>query len=137
VSARGRTPRDDRRRTHGQNFLADPSVVQRFLARAELHPDDFVVEFGARTGALTVPLARSGARVLAVERDPVWVRRLRARLDAEGLSNRVRVVHGDLRHVPLPDRPYRVVSSPPFGFTTALMARLFDDPRTGRSAPTC
>jgi 23S rRNA (adenine-N6)-dimethyltransferase len=52
-------------------------------------------------------------------------------LDAAGLSNRVWVVHGDLRHVPLPDRPYRVVSSPPFGLTTALMARLLDDPRAG------
>lgn len=90
MAARRRTARDQRRRTHGQNFLADPRVATAFLRRAELRPDDLVVEFGAGTGALTVPLAEHGVTVWAVEADPVWARRLRRRLVAEGLSDRVR-----------------------------------------------
>jgi 23S rRNA (adenine-N6)-dimethyltransferase len=63
--------------------------------------------------------------------DPVWARQLRARLEAEGLASRVQIVRGDLRRVPLPAERYRVVSSPPFALTTALLARLLDDPVTG------
>lgn len=131
MGGRKRTPRDERRRTHGQNFLARQSVVREFLARAELVAGDHVVEFGAGTGALTLPLARAGARVTAVERDPVWAEQLRRRLRQEGLQGRVEVVRADLRQLRLPDPPYRVAGSPPFGLTTHLLRKLLDDPGRG------
>lgn len=128
MSARGRrTPRDQRRRTHSQNFLVDLDVVRRFLSSAELRPDEFIVEVGAGTGALTLALAQAGARVIAIERDPVWARRLVRSLRAAGLATRVRVIEADFRRVRLPGQPYRVVSSPPFSLTTALLSWLLDD----------
>lgn len=130
MPGRPRSARDQRRRTYGQNFLADPAVVQRLLARADVRPDDLVVEFGAGRGALTLPLAGTGARVVAVERDPAWARDLRQRLRARGLTDRVRVVEGDLRDVRLPAGPFRVVANPPFALTTALLERLLADPDT-------
>jgi len=67
---------DVRRRTHAQNFLVDPSVVARILRHARVQPGELIVEIGAGTGALTLPLLRAGAKVLAVESDPVWARQL-------------------------------------------------------------
>lgn len=131
MAAGKRTSRDERRRSLGQNFLARPSVVTRFLASAELGPDDHVVEIGAGSGALTLALARSGVRVTAVERDPVWAADLRRRVQGAGLSGRVRVIRADLRSWALPEPPYRVVSSVPFGLTTALLRRLLDEPDRG------
>jgi 23S rRNA (adenine-N6)-dimethyltransferase len=59
--------------------------------------------------------------VLAVERDEVFVRTLRRRFaDRPG----VRVVHADLRRVPLPRRGFAVVSSIPFAVSTPLLRRL-------------
>lgn len=130
-AGRRRTVRDERRRSYGQNFLVDKTAIDRLIATADVRSDEFVVEIGAGTGALTVPLARAGARVLAVERDPVWVRRLRSKLEADDLADRVTVVRGDLRSLHFPDDPYRVISSPPFGQTTALLARLLDRPAEG------
>lgn len=126
-----RTARDHRRRSHGQNFLVDRRVVDRFLAHAELSPADLVVEFGAGTGALTVALARHAGRVIAVERDGAWIGELRRRLAAEGLDDRVKIVRCDLRDFHAPRSPYRVVSNPPFGLTTALLGKLLDDPERG------
>lgn len=131
MGGRKRTPRDERRRTHGQNFLARASVVREFLARAEIAEADHVVEFGAGTGALTVPLARTGARVTAVERDPVWAQRLRRHLRQEGVEHQVKVVQADLRRFRLPDPPYRVACNPPFGLTTHLLRTLLDAPESG------
>jgi len=126
VGRRRRTSRDQRRRTHQQNFLIDRAVIERLVA--DVAPGDLVVDVGAGTGTLTLPAAAAGADVLAIERDPVWCERLRQRVRAAGLSRRVRVAHGDLRTVTLPMGPWRVIASPPFGLTTTLLHRLLDDP---------
>jgi 23S rRNA (adenine-N6)-dimethyltransferase len=124
---------DRRRRTLGQNLLADPSVIERLLARLDLTGDELVVEFGPGRGALTLPLARHGVRVLAVERDRRFVAALQQQLEREGLAHRVQLRRGDLREVPLPRGDYRVVANPPFGLTTTLLTRLLDDPERGPS----
>jgi 23S rRNA (adenine-N6)-dimethyltransferase len=132
VSARQRrSARDRRRRTHGQNLLVDERVVDRLLGRLELCPDDLVVDVGAGRGALTIPLARAGVDVLAIERDPHLTRDLQAAVERAEVADRVRIRRADLREVRWPSRPYRVVANPPFGLTTALLARLLDEPSVG------
>lgn len=131
MSARRRTERDRPRRSHGQNFLADPAVVRKVLRAVEVADGDLVVDVGAGGGALTVPLALAGAHVLAVEVDATWVERLRDRVRQAGVGDRVRVVQADLRRVPWPREPFRVVANPPFNLTTALLHRLLDDPAAG------
>lgn len=124
-----RSSRDERRRSNQQYFLTDHGVVRRLVADVE--PGDLVVDLGAGSGVLTLAAAAAGARVLAVERDPVWVERLRARVRAAGADADVRVVRGDLRDVVLPVGRWRVVANPPFRATSALLRRLLDAPERG------
>lgn len=132
MSGQGRrSERDVRRRSLGQNFLADRSLISRFVAGLDLATGGLVVDVGAGAGALTVPLAMAGVEVWAVERDDAWVERLRAAIGRAGVVDSVRVIRGDLRTVRLPRSPYRVVANPPFGLTTALLGRLLDDPDRG------
>lgn len=53
----------------GQHFLVDHNVLDFICRVAELSARDVVLEVGAGTGLLTEHLARSGARVVAVEID--------------------------------------------------------------------
>ncbi|GIF70551.1 16S rRNA (adenine(1518)-N(6)/adenine(1519)-N(6))-dimethyltransferase RsmA [Asanoa siamensis] len=55
----------------GQNFVHDPNTVRRIVAAADLGPDETVVEVGPGLGSLTLGLLAAGARVHAVEIDPV------------------------------------------------------------------
>jgi len=126
VPAPRRTPRDERRRRLGQNFLR-PELAERFVEEAGVRAGDFVVEIGAGTGAITAALARRGAEVLAVEVDPVWADRLRHDF-GRAHATRVNVVPADFSAVALPRRPFRVVACLPFGQTTAILARLLGDP---------
>lgn len=57
------------KRRLGQHFLKSDAIVARIVALADLHPTDTVVEIGPGRGRLTLPLAETGARVLAVEFD--------------------------------------------------------------------
>jgi len=109
----------------GQHFLGDAAVAAAVVENAGVAGADLVVEFGAGHGRLTEQLASRAGRVIAIEIDT----RLAARLDARfrELPN-VTVVHGDALAVPLPRRPFKVVSNPPFHITSALLHRMLDDP---------
>ena len=89
------------------------------------------MDLGAGPGTLTGPLAETGARVLAVEREPAFVARLHTRFADHP---NVRVVEGDLRSVPLPRRPFQVVASIPFALSTTLFRRLLQPARTAVSS---
>jgi 23S rRNA (adenine-N6)-dimethyltransferase len=76
---------------------------------------------------VTAELARRAARVRAIEIDPRWAAKLRARMQAHA---NVEVIEGDALAVPLPAEPFRVIANIPFGATTDLLHRLLDDPST-------
>jgi 23S rRNA (adenine-N6)-dimethyltransferase len=131
VSGRIPTERDSRRRVLGQNFLVDRHVIGRFIRSLDLRAGELVVELGAGTGALTLPLLDAGVEVWAVEEDPVWSKRLSESIVTSGAHARARVVRTDLRRLRLPRTPFRVVANPPFGLTTQILAKLLDAPDQG------
>jgi 16S rRNA (adenine1518-N6/adenine1519-N6)-dimethyltransferase len=53
----------------GQHFLIHQATAGKIAAAIHPEPGDVVVEIGAGLGALTLPLSKSGARVIAVEID--------------------------------------------------------------------
>lgn len=117
----------DRSRRLGQHFLGSQQLATRLVADAGVTRVDRVVDFGAGTGVLTAALAREAASVLAIELDAALAHRLARRFAA---TPNVVVLHADVRDVPLPSTPYRVVANPPFARTAAILRRLLD-PRGG------
>jgi 23S rRNA (adenine-N6)-dimethyltransferase len=98
----------------------DSRWAQRVVDAAGIKPGELVLDVGAGLGALTAPLVRAGAQVVAFELHPARADRLRRRFaDAP-----VTVVRADATDLRLPNRPFRVVSSPPYNISTALLKRL-------------
>ncbi len=71
----------------GQNFLADPKTARRILGRANLLPEDVVLEIGAGLGALTLPASRAVKRLYAVEKDGQVAGLLADKLQANAVYN--------------------------------------------------
>ena len=65
-------------RSLGQNFLANPDILQKIADAAKLTPQDAVLEVGPGTGNLTRCLLSSGASVTAVEKDRRLIKQLSA-----------------------------------------------------------
>src|SRR5262245_60022690 len=86
-------PRIPARRRWGQNFLASGDTAERIVAAARVSPGDTVLEVGPGDGALTRPLARQAAALVAVEIDPMRARALEVEFAGE---RRVRVLEGDV-----------------------------------------
>ncbi|WP_129662481.1 rRNA adenine N(6)-methyltransferase family protein [Phytoactinopolyspora endophytica] len=115
----------------GIHILRDHAVVRRLIRSASPGTEDLVLEFGAGTGVLTSAIADTGARVIAIERNPSFVRRLERRFE---LSDNVRIVQVDAREAPLPRRQYAVVANIPYAISTSLLRRLLTPAETSLEA---
>lgn len=119
MSGYGRAAEQGSRRDWGWHPLTD-AWARRLVAEAHVRPGELVLDVGAGDGALTRHLVAAGARVVALELHPGRAAALRDRfVDAP-----VTVVQADARDLLLPRRPFRVVSSPPYAVTSALVRRL-------------
>ena len=106
-----------------QNAIADPSLAAKLVSLSQLGPRDVVYDLGAGSGVLTAALARRISRVIAIERDPALVRRLRRRF--HDVPNVV-VREGDILACRLPRSDYVIVANPPFDITADLVRKLVD-----------
>ena len=84
-------------------MFAQGNRAERRRAGELVRPGETVVDLFAGIGYFAIPAARAGAgRVIAVEKNPVAVRYLRENVPRNGVGDRVEVVEGDNRTVPLP-----------------------------------
>lgn len=93
----------------------------RLVAEADVGPGDVVLDVGAGTGAVSMPLLAAGCRVVAVETHPGRLATLHRLAERE---RRLTVVRADAADLRLPRRGFHVVSNPPFSITSALLRRL-------------
>jgi 16S rRNA (adenine1518-N6/adenine1519-N6)-dimethyltransferase len=108
----------------GQNFLFDPSILNRMIQAARLSPEDTVVEIGPGHGRLTALLAARVKRVIAIELDPSLYERLRGTLSA---YDNIEVVHSDALKYPYDTLDaFKVVANIPYYITTPIIFRLFE-----------
>jgi 23S rRNA (adenine-N6)-dimethyltransferase len=107
------------RRAWGWHPLTDEWAA-RVVADAAVRPGELVLDIGAGRGTLTAQLVERGARVIAVELHPARAQHLRRRFAGRPVA----VVQADAVSLRLPQRPFRVVASPPYAITSALLRLL-------------
>ena len=112
-------------KARGQNFVVDPNTVRRIVAKAQLLPDDIVVEVGPGLGSLTLGLLPEVQQVIAVEVDPVLGEGLAQTVAhyAPGLADRLEVVIADaldVRQLPGAD-PTALVSNLPYNVAVPVL----------------
>ena len=106
----------------GQNFLADPNLLEAIVRDAELAPEDVVLEVGAGEGVLTGRLAAAAAHVHAVEID----RGLATQLAEIEARPEVTLHWGDVLRIDLTalrPAPTSVVANLPYSVATPVIVR--------------
>jgi 16S rRNA (adenine1518-N6/adenine1519-N6)-dimethyltransferase len=107
----------------GQNFLADPNLLDAIVRDAGLEGEEVVLEVGGGEGALTRPLAEAARHVHVVELDG----RLREPLEAVVAERpNVELHFGDAMSIDLAafdPPPVAMVSNLPYSVATPLLIR--------------
>ena len=111
----------------GQNFLQDPSALEKIVEAAEIKTEDSVLEIGPGLGGLTRYLAVSASSVTAIELD-----RNLAPLLTEVLApySNIRIFYGDiLKFSPadlVDNDDYLVIANIPYYITSAVFRHLLE-----------
>jgi 16S rRNA (adenine1518-N6/adenine1519-N6)-dimethyltransferase len=109
----------------GQNFLADPNLLQAIVRDAELAPGDVVLEVGAGEGVLSERLAAAAAHLHTVEID----RGLEQALAPVAALPNVDLHWGDamkLDLAALEPAPTAMVANLPYSVATPLLLRTIE-----------
>ncbi|KAF3442151.1 hypothetical protein FNV43_RR16067 [Rhamnella rubrinervis] len=89
-------------KSKGQHILKNPLLVDSIVQKSGIKSSDVILEIGPGTGNLTKKLLEAGKMVIAVEVDPRMVLELQRRFQGTPLSNRLKVIQGDVLKTDLP-----------------------------------
>ncbi|MSO45810.1 MAG: class I SAM-dependent methyltransferase [Acidobacteria bacterium] len=79
-----------------------------------------VLELGCGTGRVAIPLGRAGVRLTGIDRSEPMLARARRRVSRARLHGHVRLVRGDIRHLPFPASAFAGVLAP-YGVLQSLL----------------
>ena len=123
-------------KSRGQNFLIDPNTVRRVVKLAELSTADgggaafgeHVLEIGPGLGSLTLGLIDAGARVTAVEVDPVLARALPRTVGqrTEAGEDQLKVLIGDALTSTVPGEPEVLAANLPYNLAVPILLTLLE-----------
>jgi 16S rRNA (adenine1518-N6/adenine1519-N6)-dimethyltransferase len=113
-------------RSKGQCFLRDERYVERIVEAISPAPGETLIEIGAGLGQLTLPLARAGARVVAIESDRRLAEKLRRSIPPEVEILETDALRIDFRELARAHGPskLRVVGNLPYSVAAPILLRL-------------
>jgi len=92
----------------------------RFWVDLAARQEGRVLELGCGTGRLSVPLLKSGAALVGIDRSAPMLARASRKAARAGLRRRARFVRGDIRDLPFKRRPGFGLVMAPYGMLQSL-----------------
>jgi len=113
----------------GQVFLKDKKIAQKIIQAAKIKPKDQILEIGPGKGVLTESLLKTGAEIIAVEKDPKLVKFLKNIFKNKPNLN---IIRGDIRDFfqntkyTILKPGYKTIGNIPYYLTSHLLRLLLE-----------
>ena len=112
----------------GQHFLHAPNVVGAMIHAARIKPDDVVLEIGPGKGVLTRGLLKTGAKVIAIEKDERAIEYMKENFATEISSLQLQLVQGDTLEIEpqnfgLEKEKYIIAANIPYYITGEILRK--------------
>ncbi|AFM00047.1 dimethyladenosine transferase (rRNA methylation) [Desulfitobacterium dehalogenans ATCC 51507] len=110
----------------GQHLIHNKKLINEIVDQAKISTHDIVLDLGAGKGGLTLVLSNQARKVVAVEYDQKFIKKLK-QLE---MKNTV-IIEQDILKISLPREHFVVVSNIPYAITTPIMKMLLNNPSNG------
>lgn len=112
----------------GQNFLHDRSVIEGIVGALDIQESDTVIEIGPGTGALTETLVKTSAKVVAIEFDRELVPLLaqQFRFDENFSLVNTDALNVDFASIVGKPEGVKLVANLPYNISTPILQRLIE-----------
>ena len=114
------------RKKWGQNFIADPNLLDRIARTLDLKKNNAILEIGPGDGLLTKKIFSNVKEMVAIEIDPLLIKHLSIRSDLKGLK----IIHGDILRQDIEElpikNPVRIVGNIPYNITSSIIFWLIE-----------
>ena len=106
----------------GQHFILSKKALTQMIKAAGIKPNDTVIEIGPGLGTLTQELAKTGAKIIAIEKDLKMINILGETLT--GHKN-IKIIQADARGdklgIKIAKNKYKIVANLPYNVATFLI----------------
>lgn len=107
----------------GQNFLINNSVLQKIIKAGELTKEDVVIEVGPGIGTLTKEMARNVKKIIAIEKDRKLIPILKKNLQQE---KNIDIINDDILNFHIKESKYKVVANIPYYITSPIIRKFLE-----------
>jgi len=109
----------------GQNFLAEIGVIEKLVNAAGIQPGETVLEIGPGTGNLTSQLAKTGNKIIAIEKDSGMIPILKEKFAG---NSDIEIFYGDALKFDETkiNPPYKIAANLPFYLTAPLIRKFLE-----------
>jgi 16S rRNA (adenine1518-N6/adenine1519-N6)-dimethyltransferase len=109
----------------GQNFLIDESVSKRISEAPKIEKDDFVIEIGPGTGALTKYLIELTNNLVCIEIDQRAVKVLKNKFPKLEIIN-IDILKQDMSEILSDKKEAKIIGNLPYYISTQIIFKLLD-----------
>ncbi len=104
-----------------QNFFRDRGLIASIVANSSIGKNDTIYEIGPGEGIITRELAERADKVVAIEKDPTLVAKLRSKFRDR---TNVQIYEGDFLKYRIGNKNYKIFSNIPFNITAEVVKRI-------------
>ncbi len=111
------------RKSLGQNFLVNESVLEKVVKAGDVGKGDVVIEVGAGIGVLTKALAGKAKKVIALEKDKNLIPLLEMQL---GNFPNVEIINEDVLSYKVKEKDYKIIANIPYYITSPIIRKFLE-----------
>lgn len=106
--------------TYAQHFLSSQRTVAELIGHSNVRKNDTVYDLGAGSGIIASVLAQRCKQVIAVEIEPIALKKLRYNMQD---FNNVTIVDKDITKLDINDKSYKIFANIPFNLSSEVVRK--------------
>ncbi len=131
ISENGQKYRLIAKKSLGQNFIHAPQIISAMIHAGNVINTDIILEIGPGNGALTSNLLKTGAKIIAIEKDDRAIPILQDKFSKEIENGQLEIIHNDILAINIASlglqaHKYKIIANIPYYISGELIRKFLE-----------